>query len=140
MGSRHRHEAVWDTSYYGGEWNWLWEHNHVKFSVYDIATSTLTSQILDTSIVERFEGDAVSCFDPTGNTLYVSRMYNYAVGGGDDDDTTYICALDVTTGNFVLTPVDIGTNIINDPWSGGTSPLHGDTLYDINTDQVMIDC
>ena len=132
--SVYEHESVYDTTYFGWSmpWNWLWEHNHVKFSVYDIATTTLTSQILDTSIIEGFEGGAVSCFDPTTNMLY-------ALGESLNNDTTYIGALDVTTGNLVLVPVDIDRGDF-DPWNNGTSPVHGDTSHSIQTHEVIMGC
>ena len=92
---------VWeeDTSYWYGWWNNIYNDERVEFSEYDIATSTLTSQILDTALVEYLD-DPISCFDPTTNMLYaVNKPYDEHAG-----DTLYMGALDVTPGNLRLVP------------------------------------
>ena len=109
------------------------EHNeYVEFSVYDVANSTLTSQKLDTSIIDNLTSE-LSCFDPTANMLY-SLLDDCE----DDCDTLYIGALDVLTGSIVLIPIRENYSTGNSPSTNNGSL--GDTSYmnysEINTMEV----
>ena len=97
----------------------------------DLANSTLTSQKLDTSIIDNLASE-LSCFDPTTNILYS------ILDCIDDWDTLYIGALDVITGIIVLIPTRENYSTGNSPSTNNGSL--GDTSYmnysEINTMEV----
>ena len=109
---------VWDDYGYGYDWQSVDFDEHVEFSEYDVATSILTTETLDTALVEQLE-EPISCFDPTTNMLYAVNPYT-------EDDTVYIGALDVTTGDLTLVPLGV-----NDPWFNWDPGSPGDTVVDI---------
>ena len=112
--------SVWyeDSSGASG-WDNIESNEYVEFSVFDVATSTLISQALDTSIID-YLGSELSCFDPTTNILYIKLDCE------NDCDTLYIGALDVTTGTTILIPIGEDFNTGNSPLSYGSL---GDTSY-----------
>ena len=127
----HEETLVWEhnTSSGYGYWNQIHDDGHAEFSEYDVATSTLTSQILDTVLLEELN-ETISCFDPTTNMLYsVNNPYD------EEGDTLYMGALDVTTGNLTLVPLGANDGYFN--WDPG-SP--GDTIVDIYNQPTTMEC
>jgi len=122
--------AVWHEDTNGGWWDNIDEHNYVEFSEYDVATSTLTSQTLDTSITDHLGAD-LSCFDPTTNMLYsIVECY-------DDCDTLYMGALNVITGNIALIPLGENSNTGNTVSVNGSL---GDTSYMDYSEGLTMEC